>query len=200
MSAHADSTALAFNNWNADGQVPTTCARCHSSEGFVDYLGGDGSAPGVVDKPAPTQSVIRCVTCHNPAADALASVTFPSGVTVDGLGGEARCMTCHQGRSSGPAVDAAISAAAPATDDTVSSSAQLPEHPLLPGRRHALRGAWRRAATSTRARSTTFASVTSTATTPASAVTIPTRRRSSSTRAPAATPASPTSQPRTRSG
>jgi predicted CXXCH cytochrome family protein len=122
MSAHADGTALAFNNWNSDGQVPTTCARCHSSEGFIDYLGGDGSTPGVVDKPAPTKSVIRCVTCHNPAADALSSVTFPSGATVDGLGGEARCMTCHQGRSSGPAVDAAIAAAAPATDDTVSAA------------------------------------------------------------------------------
>ena len=121
MSAHSDGTALAFNNWNADGQVPTSCARCHSSEGFIDYLGGDGSAPGVVDRPAPTMSVIRCVTCHNPAADALTSVTFPSGATVDGLGGEARCMTCHQGRSSGPAVDAAIAAAAPATDDTVSA-------------------------------------------------------------------------------
>ena len=31
-------------------------------------------------------------------------------------------MTCHQGRSSGPAVDAAIAAAAPATDDTVSAA------------------------------------------------------------------------------
>jgi predicted CXXCH cytochrome family protein len=122
MSAHADATALAFNNWNQDGQVPTSCARCHSSEGFVDYIGGDGSAAGVVDRPAPTKSVIRCVTCHNPAADALSAVTFPSGVTVDGLGGEARCMTCHQGRSSGPAVDAAIAAAAPATDDTVSAA------------------------------------------------------------------------------
>ena len=121
MSAHADGTALAFNNWNADGQVPTTCARCHSSEGFVDYIGGDGTAAGVVDHTAPTKSVIRCVTCHNPAADALSSVTFPSGVTVDELGGEARCMTCHQGRSSGPQVDAAIAAAAPATDDTVSA-------------------------------------------------------------------------------
>lgn len=122
MSAHADGTSPAFNNWNAQGSVPTTCARCHSSEGFVDYLGGDGSTPGVVDKPAPTKSVIRCVTCHNPAADALSSVTFPSGVTVDGLGGEARCMTCHQGRSSGPAVDAAITAAAPADADTPSAA------------------------------------------------------------------------------
>jgi hypothetical protein len=55
MSAHSDATALAFNNWNQDGAVPTTCARCHSSEGFIDYIGGDGSAPGVVDKPAPTR-------------------------------------------------------------------------------------------------------------------------------------------------
>ncbi len=122
MSAHADRTALAFNNWNQAGSVPVECARCHSSEGFIDYLGGDGSTPHVVDKPAPVQSVIRCETCHNPAADALTSVTFPSGVTIDGLGGEARCMTCHQGRSSGPAVDAAIAAASPATDDTVSAS------------------------------------------------------------------------------
>ena len=45
-SAHADTTAVAFNNWNEAGEVPTTCARCHSSEGFVDYLGGDGSVPG----------------------------------------------------------------------------------------------------------------------------------------------------------
>ena len=29
----------AFNNWNSEGSVPTTCARCHSSEGFVDYIG-----------------------------------------------------------------------------------------------------------------------------------------------------------------
>ena len=121
-SAHADSTAVAFNNWDSAGQVPVTCARCHSSEGFVDFLGGDGSAPGIVDAPAPIKSVIRCVTCHNATADALSSVTFPSGVTVDGLGGEARCMTCHQGRSSGVAVAAAIAAAAPATDDTISAA------------------------------------------------------------------------------
>jgi hypothetical protein len=122
MSAHADATALPFNNWNNQGSVPVECARCHSSEGFVDYLGGDGSAPHQVDKPAPTRSVIRCQTCHNNAADTLSSVTFPSGVTVDGLGGEARCMTCHQGRASGADVDAAITAAAVASDDEVSAS------------------------------------------------------------------------------
>jgi len=122
MSAHADVTALAFTDWNSQGVIPTTCARCHSAQGFVDYLGGDGSAPGQVDQAAPIGSVIGCTTCHNPAADGLTSVTFPSGAAVTGLGGEARCMTCHQGRSSGPSVDAAIVAAAPATDDTVSAA------------------------------------------------------------------------------
>jgi predicted CXXCH cytochrome family protein len=120
-SAHADATALPFNNWNKQGAVPVECARCHSSEGFIDYLGGDGSTPGVVDKPAPTQSVIRCQTCHDPAANALSQVTFPSGVTVTGLGGEARCMTCHQGRASGKDVDAAITKAAVKSDDEVSA-------------------------------------------------------------------------------
>ena len=120
-SAHADVTAVPFNNWNMDGTVPVTCARCHSSEGFIDYLGGDGSTPGVVDKPAPIKSVIRCQTCHNPAANALSSVTFPSGVTVDGLGGEARCMTCHQGRAAGKTVDDAIAKAGVKSDDEQSA-------------------------------------------------------------------------------
>ncbi|MCA9603913.1 MAG: hypothetical protein KC417_17900, partial [Myxococcales bacterium] len=47
-------------------------------------------------------------------------VTFPSGATVDGLGVEARCMVCHQGRSSGLEVDQQIMDAAPANDDTPS--------------------------------------------------------------------------------
>ena len=122
MSPHSDSTAEAFNHWNTQGSVPVTCARCHSRQGFIDYLGGDGSAPFVVDQPAPTGSVVDCQTCHNSAANTLSQVSFPSGVTVSGLGGEARCMTCHQGRSSGPTVDAAIKAAAPAGDDTVSAT------------------------------------------------------------------------------
>ena len=122
MSPHSDRTAEAFNHWNTPGIIPVECARCHSRQGFIDYLGGDGSTPFVVDQPAPIGSVVDCQTCHNSAANTLTQVTFPSGVTVTGLGGEARCMTCHQGRSSGPTVDAAIKAAAPASDDAVSAT------------------------------------------------------------------------------
>jgi len=122
MSAHADKTAVPFNNWNMQGMIPVECARCHSRQGFIDYLGGDGTTPFVVDNPAPTGSVVDCQTCHNSAANTLTQVDFPSGVNVTGLDAEARCMTCHQGRSSGPTVDAAIAAAAPADDDTVDAS------------------------------------------------------------------------------
>ena len=119
-SAHADGTAEAFTHWDAEGEVPAACARCHTSEGFRDFLGDDGSAPGRVDAPAPIGSSVDCQTCHNPAANALSDVSFPSGFELTGLGGEARCMTCHQGRSSGLAVQQAIDDAAVSGDDEVS--------------------------------------------------------------------------------
>ena len=109
-SGHADKTAEAFNDWNDANPavVPTGCARCHSSTGFQDYLGADGSAAGVVDKAPPVGTVIDCAACHNAATVTLDTVTFPSGVVVKDLGAEARCMTCHQGRQSTVSVDASI--------------------------------------------------------------------------------------------
>ena len=119
-SVHANASAEAFSHWNTDGKVPTTCAKCHSSEGFSDFIGADGTAVGTVEKDAPVQSVIRCETCHSEGAAKLSTVTLPSGVVVDGLGPEARCMTCHQGRASGATVDEGIKAAMVASPDEVS--------------------------------------------------------------------------------
>ena len=107
-SPHAKADARAFNNWNADGEIPKPCARCHATPGFLDYIGADGSAAGVVDRPAPTGSVIGCTACHNETTRKMTGVTFPSGLRVEGLGAEARCMTCHQGRESGASVDRAV--------------------------------------------------------------------------------------------
>lgn len=123
-SAHADRTAEAFNHWNSDSppQIPTTCAKCHSTPGFLDYIGADGSTAFKVDKAAPVGTVINCSACHNTVADKLSTVIFPSTVEIDDLGPEARCMTCHQGRASTDQVNTAITNAAPATADTVSSS------------------------------------------------------------------------------
>lgn len=101
-SAHADFTAEAFNHWNEDDpqEIPATCARCHSTSGYRDYLGADGTEAGTVDSPHRTGTVIECVACHNDAASNLTSVTFPSGAEITGLGPSARCMVCHQGRAS----------------------------------------------------------------------------------------------------
>jgi hypothetical protein len=121
-SGHADATAEAFNHWNADGEVSKSCAKCHSTPGFQDFLGADGSAFGTVDQPAPIGTVINCEACHNAVTPTIDSVTFPSGAVVTGLDASARCMLCHQGRSSTPQVNDKIASAAAATDDTVSDS------------------------------------------------------------------------------
>ncbi|HEY6020602.1 MAG TPA: hypothetical protein VIY48_12145, partial [Candidatus Paceibacterota bacterium] len=110
-SGHADAKAEAFNHWNTPAAgataaaVPATCAKCHTSAGFQDFV-ANGKVTADVPAPAGT---LGCVTCHNPAAMALTSVTFPSGKVVEtSEEGEARCMTCHQGRESKTSVDKQI--------------------------------------------------------------------------------------------
>ena len=117
-SAHADATADAFTHWDEDGVIEAECARCHSTPGFHDFLGEDGTAAGTVENDAALGTVIECQACHNAAAIALDAVTFPSGVEVTGLGAEARCMQCHQGRESTDSVDGSIEDAAVADMDT----------------------------------------------------------------------------------
>ena len=109
-SGHADPNAEAFRHWDGENppEVPVTCAKCHSAPGYMDFLGADGSEAGKVDAPAPTGTTIDCMACHNEATPTLRSVTFPSGVDVNDLGPEARCMVCHQGRESKVSVDNAI--------------------------------------------------------------------------------------------
>ncbi|MEK7277534.1 MAG: cytochrome c3 family protein, partial [Chloroflexota bacterium] len=111
-SAHNAVDTEPFRHWddaaaNPDG-VPTSCARCHTTAGYQDYLGADGSEPGKVDAAVPAANAqgIQCVACHNPVTTfALTSVTFPSGVEITNLGDAARCMVCHQGRESKVSVD-----------------------------------------------------------------------------------------------
>lgn len=109
-SPHADRTAEAFRHWDSEEEraVPGECATCHTSRGIIDYLGTDLRALNVVDTPQPLGSTVDCVTCHNPNSMAVASVVFPSGARLDGMGHEAICSTCHQGRASGADVDKAV--------------------------------------------------------------------------------------------
>ena len=122
-SGHADATAEAFTHWNEDDpqEVPVECAKCHSTTGYLDFLGADESAAGVVDMPATVGTVIECAACHNETTRSMRSVVMPSGVEIANLGREARCMQCHQGRASAFSVDDVIKEANPADDDTPNS-------------------------------------------------------------------------------
>ncbi|MBI5666814.1 MAG: hypothetical protein HZC41_02305 [Chloroflexi bacterium] len=110
-SAHADASAEAFVHWDAEGEIPPECAKCHSTPGYRDFLGVDETAFGTVDNPAPIGTVITCDACHNSVASAMTNVVFPSGVEVVDSSGTARCMQCHQGRASTDQVNAALTEA-----------------------------------------------------------------------------------------
>jgi len=105
-SGHADMTSEAFNHWNEDdpAEIPATCAKCHSTSGFRDYVGADGSAAGSVEMAGKIQDPVNCTACHSTAAHELDAVTFPSGVEITGTGSSSACMTCHGGMGSGKAV------------------------------------------------------------------------------------------------
>lgn len=118
-SGHTDRGSQAFTHWNNDDPpvVPTQCAACHGTPGFLDFLGEDGSAPGTVDQAAPAGEVVQCNACHNPSAHALERVAFNSGAEVEPVGSEAPCLICHQSRQSTDSVEAALQGLA---DDVVS--------------------------------------------------------------------------------
>ncbi|MBK8781645.1 MAG: hypothetical protein IPO22_07515 [Anaerolineales bacterium] len=112
-SGHADVASEPFRHWddaaeNPDG-VPATCAKCHSSAGYQDFLGLDGSEAGKVDAAVPAADAqgIVCEACHNAGTISKTTVVFPSGVEIK-AGDDVRCMECHQGRESKVSVDALI--------------------------------------------------------------------------------------------
>lgn len=115
-SGHADAEAEAFRHWDEDDPavVAPACAKCHSTAGYVDFHGGDGSEFGSIEGEVPAAEVqgIQCAACHNPEVVQKDSVVMPSGVELTDLGDEARCMECHQGRESRVSLEARILEAA----------------------------------------------------------------------------------------
>ncbi len=106
-SPHANGTSESFTHWDEDGEIPGTCAVCHSSTGVIDYLSGPMSLPGVIEHSVGIGTSVDCAACHNPAATALGAVPFPSGTSVGSLGSSAICTVCHQGRASTVRVETA---------------------------------------------------------------------------------------------
>jgi len=109
-SGHADRTSPAFTDWDDEEPpvIPPRCATCHSLNGFLDWLGEDGTPAGAVEAPHPIGSVVSCLACHNDSAHALQVVAFPSGAEASVLDAEGPCLKCHQGLQSGDSVERAI--------------------------------------------------------------------------------------------
>jgi hypothetical protein len=125
-SAHADIQGVPFTHWNntaKEGEapvIPTTCAKCHSTSGFIDFIGADKSEAGKVDNPAPIMQGVQCAACHNSGSAAYTDVTFPSGAVL-AAGKDSACSTCHSGMGAGSGVDKnkLVVAAGAGADDTV---------------------------------------------------------------------------------
>jgi len=122
LSGHADSGAEAFVHWDEDDppEVPVACAKCHSRPGFLDFLGVDGTEAGTVESAAQVGTTVTCFVCHNEASTDMDSVAFASGTKARGLGPDARCVECHQGRAATVTVDDAIAEAGVTDDDATS--------------------------------------------------------------------------------
>ncbi len=110
IAGHSDSESVSFTYWDErdPAVIPPACAKCHSANGYLDYLGEDGSEAYVVDEAAPIGSVVSCLVCHNTSAHEKDSTLFPSGAEIDGQGMSANCAECHQGRRSSQDVANAI--------------------------------------------------------------------------------------------
>ena len=125
-AGHFDAAAEAFRHWDEDGEMSTSCARCHSSEGataffnngtvveadFKEYTGGISAG-------------LACEACHTAPFDgtmlSVSSVTFPDGTVLDATNAadffaddSPLCMNCHSGRASGASIDVAT----PGSDGT----------------------------------------------------------------------------------
>jgi hypothetical protein len=125
-SPHNDAEAEAFIHWDEEdpAEVPVACAKCHSTPGYLDYLGEDGSAANVVDTPHPVGTTVQCVACHNTTTLTKTTVVMPSGLELTGLGDDSRCIECHQGRESTVSVNAMLEQAA-VEDDVVSADVRF---------------------------------------------------------------------------
>ena len=107
-SGHSDATSESFTHWNAEGEIPPSCAMCHSGAGFRDFHGLDGSPAGEIAAPIPVGGVVDCDTCHSRNLSSVTHITLSSGIEHPVSGVDASCVTCHQGRASGGRVEAAI--------------------------------------------------------------------------------------------
>ncbi|MFC2157377.1 hypothetical protein ACFLT9_06025 [Acidobacteriota bacterium] len=111
---HFDGSTEAWRHWDGDGEVPNSCAMCHSATGLAEFL-----ATGAIASTSEHELAngMLCTTCHSGPPSMIPGatnpVTMPSGMVVS-LGDTSNlCMNCHAGRGSMNTIDGKINAGAP---------------------------------------------------------------------------------------
>jgi hypothetical protein len=80
------------------------CVRCHTAQGFVDYVNNIGNTNGYTTNL--TWEAITCQACHEPhdasnphQLRTTNTITLPDGTVVTNAGNGGFCMNCHQSRN-----------------------------------------------------------------------------------------------------
>ncbi len=107
---HFDGSTAVSHAWADGAEVGTSCSKCHGGAKGFRFFAEYG-------KPIPVSGVsngLQCATCHATLGGTVdlvkvASVTFPSGVTVTSADPMTNlCSTCHSGNESRSTIDQAI--------------------------------------------------------------------------------------------
>ena len=104
---HFAGSEEAFRHWDEDGEVPASCAKCHSAAGLPLFL-KEG-----VNISQPISNGFECATCHDDLVTytryEVGAVEFPSGAELDSGNPDTNmCLNCHQGRESSVSVSRSI--------------------------------------------------------------------------------------------
>ena len=129
---HGDTTAAA---WSAHGWTQA-CERCHTNDGYKDFVGVDGSAnyntlpytglqtntgasptvPPVAGQTGYANGPLQCNACHNavtePSGAGITTIVFPASVQVTTDKVTALCGQCHMARESTVSMNTLIGATA----------------------------------------------------------------------------------------
>jgi hypothetical protein len=103
---HFDGSSEAFRYWDDDGEVPSSCARCHALGGLAYFLNNGDNVNASIS------NGMICTNCHSTASTVykVDDVTFPSGEIANLADSSNICLNCHQGRASKFTVDSAMAA------------------------------------------------------------------------------------------
>ncbi len=119
-SVHATDSSVHFED-----EVSERCAKCHSTPGYLEFNGANGSTVGEVTQPVPTDQSVKCDACHSEFTQHKTQAVMPSGQELTNLGKNANCFECHQGRASIVSVNEAL-AAVDVEPNQVSADLSLP--------------------------------------------------------------------------